>query len=482
MFLTSYNIKVLIAVLFFTLLQALPAVINGFPFVFFDTRGYFNAGEAVIDLAFGSSADEISVSILDETEASVEFNIDEQKPTKISMSRSPFYGVVLYLSWKINPILAVFLQSLIVAVFAWLVCLRVCVKLQFMAYGISAIVCVLVTPLPYFAGYAMPDVFAGLVPISFFLLCYNDARFGWKTMGFVWIVLAAAVAFHSTLILLSSGLIVAIAILAIWPALRPSLRGWLGASSAFVTGVAGVFAFAYVAFLVFGNWPANAPFLTARGIEDGPVAELIAEGCGDTGFAICGAAPLSNTDSQHFLWGKDGFYQTADTETKLRLSQEDFAVFLSAAKEKPIEQITASLGNFVEQFSMIGLYEFYTAERVFAESAPNYLSTTNLQKFGDSLAVNNVYPFELISLFVYASVLLSFLLLVYAMYRGVLSKNTLVLVIVVFVALIGNALIGGVLSDPHHRYQARIIWLLPFLATLISVQTYISKRWLVSQA
>ncbi|MBL4874246.1 MAG: hypothetical protein JKY41_12880 [Rhodobacteraceae bacterium] len=476
MFFISYNIKVLIAITFFTLLQVLPAAVNGFPFLFFDTRGYFGAGEAVIDVAFGTTVEEILPPESMAQGASVEATTQEQNSTEISMSRSPFYGAVLYLSWIIDPFLVVFLQSLIVAVLAWLVCLHVCVRSPFIVYGISAVVCALLTPLPYFAGYAMPDVFAGLVPISFFLLCYNDSKFGWQTMGFVWIVLVAAITFHSSLILLSFGLIIAISTLSIWPYFRPSLRGWLGASSALITGLMGVFAFAYIALLVFGSWPANAPFLTARGIEDGPVAELIAEDCGDKDFAICGAAPLRSTSSQQFLWGKEGFYQTADAETKLRLSQEDFAVFFSAAKEHPVEQLTASLGNFVEQFSMIGLYDFYTAERVFAESAANYLSNANLQKFGDSLAVNNIYPFAWISLFVYVSAILSLMLLIYSMYRGVLPKNTLVLIIIVFIALIGNAMIGGVLSDPHHRYQARMIWLLPFLATLISFQPFMSKR------
>jgi hypothetical protein len=36
----------------------------------------------------------------------------------------------------------------------------------------------------------------------------------------------------------------------------------------------------------------------------------------------------------------------------------------------------------------------------------------------------------------------------------------------VFVALMINAFVCGVLSDPHHRYQARLIWLLPAAAVL----------------
>jgi hypothetical protein len=38
----------------------------------------------------------------------------------------------------------------------------------------------------------------------------------------------------------------------------------------------------------------------------------------------------------------------------------------------------------------------------------------------------------------------------------------------IFVALIGNAIICGTFSNPHDRYQSRVIWL-PVLALLLAV-------------
>jgi hypothetical protein len=34
-------------------------------------------------------------------------------------------------------------------------------------------------------------------------------------------------------------------------------------------------------------------------------------------------------------------------------------------------------------------------------------------------------------------------------------------------ALIGNAVICGALSNPHDRYQSRLMWLVPFALVLI---------------
>jgi hypothetical protein len=38
----------------------------------------------------------------------------------------------------------------------------------------------------------------------------------------------------------------------------------------------------------------------------------------------------------------------------------------------------------------------------------------------------------------------------------------------VLVALIGNAIVCGALSNPHDRYQSRLIWLAPFALALLA--------------
>jgi hypothetical protein len=46
------------------------------------------------------------------------------------------------------------------------------------------------------------------------------------------------------------------------------------------------------------------------------------------------------------------------------------------------------------------------------------------------------------------------------------DRARLGLVLCVLVGLAANAFATGALSKPHHRYQARIVWLLPFAAAL----------------
>ncbi|MFY2824315.1 hypothetical protein [Ruegeria sp. MALMAid1280] len=467
------TLKAFLLVLCFAVMQTVPAAINGYPFIFFDSRGYNNAGKAVVQVVVGKLGAAEDVAPTADANA-VPADQAGKGGRAIPMSRSPYYGALVFVFLQSEAFLLALFQSLVVAYVVWLVVRQICPGNATKPYLVIGAICAVVTPLPYFSTYAMPDVFAAMVPLCLFLLCFARRSLTAAQQIVCWLVLAASVAIHSSHILLTFGLLTLLVILWLWPRVRPLISGWLMSCLAFVTGVSAVFAFAFVSHAVFGSWPQSLPFLTARGIEDGPVAEMVENDCYGHDFAICKAAPLDNRGSQFFLWDPNGFYQSADEDTKQRLSDEDFSVFLTAARANPMMQLKASLRNTVRQLGMFGLYEFDTAKRVFAESAPNYLSGSDLGRYGASLAVEGRYPFGFVSGFVYAAAALSLLAVAYVYGSRSVSNAALALGVLIIATLLMNSVICGVLSDPHHRYQARVIWLLPFLATLLVFQT--SKR------
>lgn len=478
-----FRARSLAAILIFAFLQCLPAAYNGYPFIFFDTRGYHNAGEAVTNIAVSKIAGKSVRNAVDLSGAggSTGDQAEADSPgedgeTVIPMARSPYYGTILYNLWQVGPFLFVAFQAFVVALVAWLVCRRICPEKPATACLSAGVVCLFLTPLPYFAGYGMPDVFTGLIPLAVFLLCYSPKALSWGEWIFLWVLLAAAALFHSSHILIGLGLFLLISALAISDRYRPRAAGWAGVGSAVAVGVAGVFLFAFVAYSVFGSWPVNPPFLTARGIEDGPVSQMVAEGCDEEKFAICGAESFASLDSQQFLWNMDSFYNRSDAATKTRLSQQDAAVFLTAASRWPGLQLSASAGNFADQLAMFGLNEFDTAARVFRESAPGYMAQDDLRAYGASRAVNGDFPFDTLSVAIYLSAMFGLAIVTFLVFRPDSDRHVRALAILVLATIIGNALINGVLSDPHHRYQARVIWLLPFLATLLIVRFRSSPR------
>ncbi len=474
----SSSINVFVVVFFFAVLQMIPALINGYPFIFFDSRGYHNAGQAVVQTVLGKSR--TNRNIPSETFTDQE-NLSESpvaSPSKnsilnnkvIPMSRSPYYGAIFYSFFKTEIFFLVLFQSLIVAYVSWLVVKQVFWTSRVKPFLIAGIVCATLTPLPYFVAYAMPDVFVGLIPLCIFLICYSNSRLSPIELLFCWLILTASISFHTSHTLLTVGLLLTLLIISAWRPLRPSFFGWVASLFALSIGILSVVLFAYVSKVVFGSWPQNIPFLTARGIEDGPVIELINNDCGGYKFAVCQLSPLNSPDSQQFLWDREGPFQTADYDTKQKLSDEDLMVFLTAARAYPKMQVLASFKNFIEQLSLFGLHEFYTARRVFVESATNYMDDINLKRFQNSLAVKDHYPFAAISIIIYVTSLVGLFILAYNTKYCRKAKSTFALTILIFSALLLNSIICGMLSDPHHRYQARIIWLLPFFATLLFLQ------------
>ncbi len=470
--LTSFRVFTL--VICFAAMQMLPAVLNKYPFVFLDTVGYHKAGAAVIETLAGKSAEDLITEKVGVQSQYVTGQSEEERietlpegDFSVPMSRSPYYGVFVYLSFTFEVYFLAFLQCLVAGYAVWLVARQLCPDYPVKPYLVTGAVCALVTPLPYFATYTMPDFFAALAPVCLFLLCYSGNSLTRLQQLFCWVTLAATAAFHNSHIVLIFGLLGVLAVMSVWPRLRPTMSGWLVSCSALGAGVFAVFLFGFVAQTIFGSWPQSFPFLTARGIEDGPVAELIENDCETHGFTICGAAPLESRDSQHFLWHPSGFYQSSDRATRLKLSDEDATVFLTAALQHPGMQIAASLKNTAEQFVMFGLYEFQTSQRVFVEQAPVFMSDANSERYGNSLAVTGTYPFVPLSTLIYVAAVFSLLTVIYIYATHPVSNVALSIGILILMTLVGNAVICGVLSDPHHRYQARIIWLLPLLASFL---------------
>jgi hypothetical protein len=67
------------------------------------------------------------------------------------------------------------------------------------------------------------------------------------------------------------------------------------------------------------------------------------------------------------------------------------------------------------------------------------------------------------------------LLLLFALRRGRLTDMDK-LAATLLLALLANAFVTGVLSNPHHRYGARIAWTAPFFWSLFAVQFLILRR------
>ena len=172
-----------------------------------------------------------------------------------------------------------------------------------------------------------------------------------------------------------------------------------------------------------------------------------------------------------FLWSHDperGVFPFASAEERRALADEQVHFALAAAAAHPGLQLASSARNFATQLAMYGLPEFVYeagARNWFRiKLPPSYFARlTRTRAYAEALPVGPLAAW-------YASVAVAGLAaLGFALWRDDRDDAALCFrrfALLVLLGLVANAAICGVLATPHHRYQTRLLWLLPCLAWL----------------
>lgn len=340
---------------------------------------------------------------------------------------------------------------------AWLV--RVMVDAlapgQWRTLGVTMALAVL-TPLPWFVSWVMPDLMTGWLVLCAALLC-SRVEVPRGTSAGLFAVLAAAIAVHTTHLPLALGLALAMGTLAVvWRAVRP-------------TGIAAILLAAGIA--TGGNLLANrlitgqavlshgsSLFLGARLAELGLLQAELARRCPDEKLFLCGRAIPTGIDG--FLWGEASpVWARGDF---LSLESELAVLNRAAIAAAPGTLLADAVPRAARQMLAIA-----TADGMDAGAARS--ATSRLVEALPDIA----RPF-LESRQWQDRLLLPhwFALHQWAAIAGLLAVLALRLcprpeiAVAILLALVGNALLIGLFGAVHPRYQARLVWLVPLLALL----------------
>ena len=219
------------------------------------------------------------------------------------------------------------------------------------------------------------------------------------------------------------------------------------------------------------------PFLTARLLADGPGAEYILEQCSKARhFAICNYALPLPVNVDGFLWGsldQGGSYFTVDAMTRRALINEQLSFASQVILSRPLEQALASAKNWIVQLSMIEVKEpprdprtsrSYAAFDEVHNQASISLPEALLERVRQAVVL--VSTLALISILAWAGA---------AKHKSPDVRWMIAVVVITATILIVNAAVCGAISHPYHRYQARVIWLLPTIL-LLSVTPSVAAR------
>jgi hypothetical protein len=409
----------------------LPALWNGYPFIFFDSGDYLVAalsGERVV-------------------------------------YRDPVYGfLVAPLHGRISLWGVAVGQSLLAA---WILheCVRQVLPAPGRAKAYLGIVALLAagSSLPWFSGQVMPDILGALAVLLFFLVALGDMPDGRRLVFAA--LLAVAIACHLSFLPLGLALLLLLALLKRGLARRGVTLRLAGAGAAMAAAPAIIVA----ANLALGG-PAKLSqtghaFLLARLVQDGLAKRTLDRLCPDAKLKLCAHKDALPATANDFLWGDSaafaalggwlGSKEEADRviAASLRLFPLEHAA--SAAKLSLLQLVSFSTGDGLESQAE----PWVVIEAQFPADFPLYVGAR--QQTGRlPLAFINRHHMPLAALAVCLTPLLG-----WAAWRQKRYRESAGLMLITC-ALLANAAICGALSNPNDRYQSRMVWLAVFALAL----------------
>ena len=326
---------------------------------------------------------------------------------------------------------------------------------------VLCLVLTLTTALPWLASMLLTDVFAGLSILSLFLLVRYGDRISAPEKVVLFVFTAFAAATHSATMAVLLGLCCVG-----WIA-RPFLRNRIPATSLVqgtLTIPVGAAMLLAANFALSGQvaWtPGGYAIAFGRMLQDGIVTRYLNDHCATQQFKLCPYRNNLPETADDFLWSRETVFNKLGRFPGM--GDEMGHIVVHALAEYPLWQAKAALLAMGEQMLKVatgentdrpttphtyGIIQHYLPQQLKPMNAAH--QQTGILTFGP---INLIHvPVALIS----TGMLL--VLLIAAIFRRRIDDVTL-LMATVFLALLGNAAICGIISGPHDRYGSRLVWI-----------------------
>lgn len=403
----------------------LPAIYNGFPFIYADTGGY----------------------------------IARPFERTLELGRSALYGTFLAAGIPLDFWPNIIIQALLCA---WIVGLVLRVHgLGRPAIAIaSAMVMCLTTSMPWYTDLLMPDVFLPVAVLALYLLAFaSSALRKWEIAALVAVV-AFAISAHMSILVLT--LLLFALFVALWAAAKRLTSPRPRLSLAGLSILAGT-ALALVSnHLIAGRatfTPGGATFLFARMLQDGFVKTYLDRNCPDPEMSLCADRNGLPALADDWLWG--GGSPLVRLGGWQAFAPEAGRIIVGSIMQQPVAQFRAAAVDTFAQLRAVatgdGIDNKYNWH---AEWKLRDLASGSVRRFYAASQQQDALGFRRLNwlqvpLALAATFLLPFLVVVCWRRRPLAAA----LGLSVFTALIGNAAICATFSGIADRYQARIVWI-----------------------
>jgi hypothetical protein len=433
------------AVLAGTLLMTWPALFNRYPLLYPDSMTYVADGRLVARALFLHDL------------------------SGYYGMRSLIYSLgILPWHWNVTLWPVVALHALLTGFVLWLVLRSILARQPAWWFLVLVALLSLLTSLSWFVSLIMPDILGAVLYLCIYLLVF--ARETLSRLERLGVALIAwwAIASHATHLILAAALCVLLASLFIFWRKSALLRWKAVGQVAMIVLLAAASQVALNTYLygkpsLNGNRP---PFLAARVIADGPGRWYLQQHCGEVKFALCDHLHNLPDNTDDFLWGENGIWQSASKETAQRLRHEEIPFVLATLRAYPRQLLSNSAARFWEQLTTF-CFEVDANAWMLKEFDTMLLGERS--RALQSRQAQNALPFdffESVQIWTVIASLAVIVLFLPRLWRRQPPRLVGLGVVIVF-AVVANAFLTGALSMVEDRYQGRVIWLLPLLACLL---------------
>jgi hypothetical protein len=415
----------------------LPAFVNGFPFVFADTGGY----------------------------------LARPFERTLALSRSAFYGVFLAAGIPLDFWPNVLVQA---GLTAWVmqITLRAYGHRGSLTFACCIVALAVFTSLPWYAGQLMPDILVPLAVIALHLLAFKRDRLRKPEAALLMAVVAVAMASHMSIVALVAALLALFSVLKILGRRLGLARPGLGAPVA--AAVAGIMLAVVSNLAIAGQFaltPGGSTFLFARLLQDGIVARYLDEHCPEPAIPLCayrGELPASADD---WLWGNSPLGALGGWE---KFEPQGRRIIFKTIVSYPFMHLRTAAQAAAEQLVTLatgeglGSKDNWHARRILQQYAPGTMTA-----FAASRQEHDAFDFSTVNV-VHVPVALAataMLPLFIVLFRRRNPQLSLLAATVLF-AIMTNAAICGIFSNPNARYQSRISPLAALIALMVVLELW----------
>jgi hypothetical protein len=422
------------------LVVLIPALWNGFPFMFYDTGAF-------IDLAMQGG---------------------------FSPERSAFYALFLGSFWphfSLWPAMVgqVTITVLVIAEFARIVLPGLS---PWRFFAIIVALCV-ITGLPWYAAEVLPDILAPLMVLCLYLLGFHTAALTLPRKAGLIAVAVLGLTAHASHLGLAAGLAILIALMQVATRRLPAATvepSWRLPALVFALSLVALMGSNFLRTGDVFVTRAGPAFVLGRLIQDGIAQRLLDDTCPQSGYRLCAYKDNLPKTANDFLWGDSPFdalggFEGTNDEAK-RIVSDSLKRYpllhLKMAVLNTLEQlVTFETGDGIEPLNDIPVPAMM---RHMPDQLDDYRASRQQQDRIDFDWINALHiPVGGLSIIALGAILIA------AVWRRCWTDRAF-LPAFLLIALFGNAFICGALSNPHDRYQSRLMWPASFAVILLTAR------------